>query len=294
MVVDVYNTDKKYNIIYADPPWRYTGWRAGNRSVERHYSTMKEEIINMKDTIKSISDENCILFLWVTFPCLIEGLKVMKEWGFKYKTCGFNWVKRNKKSDTWFFGLGYWTRANSEICLIGTKGTIKRRSNKVSQIIDTHEEYGSLNRKRLGITIDPELDDELNRYIISQNYKKSKSYYIEQAIKMYIHQDEKVLAKQIEDSIKFNIKTFEDRYCRILAKGVKRIYANTKILLNMLAYMSNSEDDARFLLETLNEAEIDGYIALRNGIIERDIEDLFPKEELINKANKKNIEVNND
>lgn len=144
MVVDIYSTDKKYNIIHADPPWRYTGWRNGDRSVERHYPTMKEEeIINMKDTIKSISDQNCILFLWVTFPCLIEGLKVMKEWGFKYKTCGFNWVKRNKKSDTWFFGLGYWTRANSELCLIGTKGTVSRKSKKVSQIVDTHIEKHS-------------------------------------------------------------------------------------------------------------------------------------------------------
>ena len=148
------------------------------------------------------------------------------------------------------------------------------------------KERGLLNRRRLGITIDPELDDELNKYMIAQNYKKSKSYYIEQAVRMYIHQDEKVLAKQIEDSIRFNIKNFEDRYCRILAKGVKRTYANTKILLNMLAYMSNSENDIRFLLETLNEAEIDGYKALKNGIIERDIEVLFPKEELINKAKK--------
>ncbi len=146
------------------------------------------------------------------------------------------------------------------------------------------KENGTLNRRRLGITIDPELDDELNKYMIAQNYKKSKSYYIEQAVRMYIHQDERVLAKQIEDSIKFNIKTFEDRYCRILAKGIKRIYANTKILLNMLAYMSNSENDTRFLLETLNEAEVDGYKVLKNGIIERDIEDLFPKEELIKKA----------
>ncbi len=59
----------------------------------------------------------------------------MKEWGFKYKTCGFNWIKRNKKSNTFFFGMGHWARANSELCLIGTKGTIKRKSYKVSQIV---------------------------------------------------------------------------------------------------------------------------------------------------------------
>lgn len=144
MKVDIYNTDKKYNIIYADPPWHYTTWRDGSGTAEKHYKTMKkEEIINMKDTIKKISEKDCILFLWVTFPCLIEGLEVMKEWGFKYKTCGFNWVKRNKKSDTWFFGLGHWTMANSELCLLGKKGKIKRKSNKVSQVIDTHIEEHS-------------------------------------------------------------------------------------------------------------------------------------------------------
>lgn len=144
MVVDIYNTDKKYNIIYADPPWHYTGWKNGNKSAESHYPTMKtKDIVEMKDTIKSISEENCIIFLWVTFPCLIDGLNVMKEWGFKYKTCGFTWVKRNKVADSWFFGLGMWTRANAEICLIGTKGKISRVSNKVSQIIDTHLEEHS-------------------------------------------------------------------------------------------------------------------------------------------------------
>ena len=144
MIVDINNTENKYNIIYADPPWHYNTWRDGMGTAEKHYKTMKvEEIVNMKDTIKNISEKDCILFLWVTFPCLLDGLKVMKEWGFKYKTCGFNWVKRNKVSDTWFFGLGHWTRANSELCLIGTKGTIKRKSNKVSQIIDTHIEEHS-------------------------------------------------------------------------------------------------------------------------------------------------------
>lgn len=144
IVVDIYSTDRKYNIIYADPPWKYNTWRDGEGTAEKHYPTMKvEEIVNMKDTIKKISEKDCILFLWVTFPCLLDGIRVIKEWGFRYKTCGFNWIKRNKVSDTWFFGLGHWTRANSEICLLAIKGTIKRKSNKVSQIIDTHIEEHS-------------------------------------------------------------------------------------------------------------------------------------------------------
>ena len=154
MIVDIYTTDKKYNVIYADPPWKYKTWTEGGGTAEKHYPTMKlDDIIKMKDTIEKISDNNCILFLWVTFPCLLEGLKVMKEWGFTYKTCGFNWVKRNKKSNTFFFGMGYWTRANSELCLIGTKGTIKRKSNKVFQIVDTpieeHSKKPDIVRERI-------------------------------------------------------------------------------------------------------------------------------------------------
>ncbi len=82
MKVDIFNTDKKYTIIYADPPWAYKVWsnKGNGRSAESHYNTMKiEEIINMKDTIQKISDENCVLFLWVTFPCLLEGLRTLKS-----------------------------------------------------------------------------------------------------------------------------------------------------------------------------------------------------------------------
>ena len=74
---------------------------------------------------------------------LISAHRENKEWGFKYKTCGFTWVKRNKVADTWFFGLGAWTRANAELCLIGTRGRIPRVSNKVSQVVDTHIEEHS-------------------------------------------------------------------------------------------------------------------------------------------------------
>ena len=86
--------------------------------------------------IKNICEDDSVLFLWVTFPCLEEGLELIKQWGFTYKTCGFTWVKRNKKSDSWFWGLGYWTRANAELCLIATKGKPKRVSKSVHQVCD--------------------------------------------------------------------------------------------------------------------------------------------------------------
>lgn len=128
---------KKYKIIYADPPWQYRVYskKGQGRSAENHYHTM-----NIKDImalpVDKIADKDCILFLWITFPCLKEGIEVMERWGFKYKTCGFNWVKRNKKKNTYFIGLGFWTRSNSEVCLIGTKGQPKRVSKSVSQICD--------------------------------------------------------------------------------------------------------------------------------------------------------------
>ena len=128
---------KKYKIIYADPPWQYRVYskKGQGRSAENHYHTM-----NIKDImalpVDKIADKDCILFLWITFPCLKEGIEVMDRCGFKYKTCGFNWVKRNKKKNTYFMGLGFWTRSNSEVCLIGTKGQPKRVSKSVSQICD--------------------------------------------------------------------------------------------------------------------------------------------------------------
>ena len=115
---------QKYNIIYADPPWdfkTYSNKGKKHKSAECHYKCMKiEDIYNLP--VSNIADDNCVLFLWVTFPLLQEGLEVIRRWGFTYKTCAFNWVKRNKKSDSWFWGLGYWTRSNSEICLLATKG----------------------------------------------------------------------------------------------------------------------------------------------------------------------------
>ena len=138
MKIDIFNTDNKYQIIYADPPWTYKTWSGKGKekkSAENHYNCMKKEDIQNLP-ISNICDKNCILFLWVTFPCLEEGLELIKKWNFKYKTCGFVWVKKNKKADTYFTGLGYYTRSNAELCLIATKGTIKRMSKSVKQVCD--------------------------------------------------------------------------------------------------------------------------------------------------------------
>ena len=128
---------KKYKIIYADPPWQYRVYskKGKSRSAENHYHTMNIDDIRSLP-VGEIADDDCVLFLWITFPCLKEGISVMESWGFTYKTCGFNWIKRNKKKDTYFMGLGFWTRSNSEVCLIGTKGHPKRVSKAVPQVCD--------------------------------------------------------------------------------------------------------------------------------------------------------------
>ena len=78
--------------------------------VANHYKTMSiKDIVNMKSAVEQISDEDCLLFMWVTFPNLKEGLKVIEEWGFKYKTLGFSWIKLNKKNKKPFFGIGFYT-----------------------------------------------------------------------------------------------------------------------------------------------------------------------------------------
>lgn len=93
--------------------------------------------------VADLADKDCALFLWATLPMLPEAFKVIEAWGFNYKTAAFVWIKRNKVADSWYYGMGYWTRANAEICLLATKGKIRRQSNRVHQIIDTRLEAHS-------------------------------------------------------------------------------------------------------------------------------------------------------
>ena len=133
-VVDIQQTDRKYNIIYADPPWRY--WESGNKNQALHYTTMTiDEICDLP--VKNIADDDCVLFLWVTYPILHEAFRVIESWGFKYSTAAFVWVKKNKQKDSPFIGCGAWTRANTELCLLATKGNIMRLDASISQVVES-------------------------------------------------------------------------------------------------------------------------------------------------------------
>ena len=85
--------------------------------------------------VETLAEKDCLLFLWATFPQLPEALRLIKAWGFSFKTVAFVWLKLNRKSPTWFYGLGYWTRGNAEICLLAKRGHPKRYSKSVHQFI---------------------------------------------------------------------------------------------------------------------------------------------------------------
>ena len=142
------NLDKKYNIIYADPPWKYRDKRQ-NPDSDRpaKYGGISYDVMDTKVIcnlpINRIADENCMLFMWVTFPNLQIGLDVIKAWGFDYRTLGFSWIKLNKKNEKPFFGIGYYTKSNCECCLIGVKGKPIVVDNTISSVLMTPRERHS-------------------------------------------------------------------------------------------------------------------------------------------------------
>jgi N6-adenosine-specific RNA methylase IME4 len=124
-----------YDIIYADPPWSYNDKAAaGKRGAGFKYPTQSKEWL-CSLPVANMAATNSVLFMWVTNPLLPVGLEVISAWGFQYKTVGFTWVKQNKVNGGYFKGMGNWTRANPELCLLGVRGKPKRISASVDQLI---------------------------------------------------------------------------------------------------------------------------------------------------------------
>lgn len=120
---------KKYQIIYADPPWEWKTYSAKGRkkTADRHYPLMALGAIS-ELPIENLSAENCALFMWTQDAHLKNAIALGESWGFTYKSVAFVWDKQN-------FGMGYWTRKGAEICLLFTKGHPHRKSAGVRQFI---------------------------------------------------------------------------------------------------------------------------------------------------------------
>jgi len=127
---------KKYQIIYADPPWHYRNYAddTASRWVGNKYQVMSVAQLCALP-IKDIADKDCALFIWTTPPCLQEALEVLKAWEFIYKTKAFCWAKMNKSGLGLFTGMGYWTRSNTEDCWLATRGSPKRLDASVHQVV---------------------------------------------------------------------------------------------------------------------------------------------------------------
>lgn len=127
----------RYGVIYADPPWTYRVYSkdTGNgRSAESQYKTTATAIM-ANWPVADLAAPDCVLLMWAVWPSLPDAFELGRAWGFEYKTLAFDWLKRTSTGAAWHMGLGFWTRANSEPCLLFTRGNPHRLSKGVRQLI---------------------------------------------------------------------------------------------------------------------------------------------------------------
>jgi N6-adenosine-specific RNA methylase IME4 len=128
-----------YGAIMADPPWSfltYSGNRVtAHRTATDHYQTMKIE--DLRDLpVANLAAKDCVLFLWVVDSHLDVAIDLGKSWGFKYKTRAFEWLKSTQSGNGYRISMGYWTRKQTESCLLFTRGSPRRLDKGVRQIIE--------------------------------------------------------------------------------------------------------------------------------------------------------------
>jgi N6-adenosine-specific RNA methylase IME4 len=125
----------KYGAVLADPPWSfktYSGPRVAQRRVHQHYEVVDRERLAAMEVPAT---DDCALFMWVVDSHLDQGIDLIRAWGFEFKTIAFVWVKTCKDGVTPRMGMGLWTRKQSEVCLMGTRGKVRRNGKGVRQVI---------------------------------------------------------------------------------------------------------------------------------------------------------------
>jgi N6-adenosine-specific RNA methylase IME4 len=125
----------RYATIAADPAWSFAvrSPKGEGRSASQHYATMSLDAIKALP-VADWAAKDSVLLLWAIDPMLPQALDVMRAWGFTFKTVGFYWTKTNRDGSP-FCGMGYWSRANPETCLLGTRGSPKRINADVRRLI---------------------------------------------------------------------------------------------------------------------------------------------------------------
>jgi N6-adenosine-specific RNA methylase IME4 len=125
-----------YDVILADPPWTFSVWNAdkSDRHVSHKYDLMTVDDICALPVI-NLSSDNCALFLWATWPNLLDAIKVIEAWGFTYRTEAWVWLKANTNGFGFFTGMGYYTRANTEPCLLAVKGSMPVARHDIQALI---------------------------------------------------------------------------------------------------------------------------------------------------------------
>lgn len=138
--------EKKYSIIYADPPWDYGGklqFDKSSKGVDEidfsknifissanfKYPTVKLPVLK-RIPIHEIAENDCLLFMWVTNPHLAQGIELAQAWGFQYRTVAFVW-------DKMVHNPGKYTLSNCELCLVFKRGRIPqpRGARNIMQLV---------------------------------------------------------------------------------------------------------------------------------------------------------------
>ena len=141
---------KRFSVIYADPAWPFKNWSPAGRlltAAENCYNVSQLDEI-MRLPVATLAADDCALLLWCTWPHIVIGshTRVMEAWGFRPSTCAFVWVKTEADGKLFIgdecpttentaVGNGYWTRSNSEVCLIAIKGSPTRLDAAVRQVV---------------------------------------------------------------------------------------------------------------------------------------------------------------
>ncbi len=145
---------KKYQIIYADPPWQFSGGIRSSKKIDGEFQYYTPETtvgsgkfksIMMDDEILAlpvscITDDDCVLFLWTTDAHLPLAIKVMTAWGMPYKTVAFVWNKKEKSGKQVCY-YGKWTMKGTELCLLGARG-------RANSLIQSHKVRGLVEATR--------------------------------------------------------------------------------------------------------------------------------------------------